>query len=71
MYPESAEEVFGLPQMGGLRGVWPPFLEIGQNRPFSPFFCLFSPFSGRCEELLQNPENGGKKAFSSDILRFA
>ena len=29
---------------GGLRGVWPPLLEIGQNRPFSPFFCLFRPF---------------------------
>ena len=26
---------------GGLRGVWPPFLEIGRNRPF---FCLFRPF---------------------------
>ena len=26
---------------GGLRGVWPPFLEIGQNRPFSAFFALF------------------------------
>ena len=29
---------------GGLRGVWPPFPEIGRNRPFSPFFCLFRPF---------------------------
>ena len=29
---------------GGLRGVWPPFPEIGWNRPFSPFFCLFRPF---------------------------
>ena len=29
---------------GGLRGVWPPFLEIGRNRPFSPFFCLFRRF---------------------------
>ena len=26
---------------GGLRGVWPPFLEIGRNRPFSAFFALF------------------------------
>ena len=33
---------------GGLRGVWLPFLEIGQNRPKSPFFCPFSPFSGGC-----------------------
>ena len=31
---------------GGLRGVWPPFLEIGQNRPFSPIFGLFRPFPG-------------------------
>ena len=29
---------------GGLRGVWPPFREIGRNRPFSPCFCLFRPF---------------------------
>ena len=29
---------------GGLRGVWPPFLEIGRNWPFSPFFCRFRPF---------------------------
>ena len=56
---------------GGLKGVWPPFLEIGQNRPFSPFFCLFRPLSGGCEEHLGNPENGGKRPFSSDILGFA
>ena len=31
----------GVTNGGGLRGVWPPFLEIGRNRPFSPFFCLF------------------------------
>ena len=29
----------------GLRGVCPPSLEIGRNRPFSPFFCHFRPFS--------------------------
>ena len=45
---------------GGLRGVWPPFLEIGRNRPKS----------GGCEERLGNPENGGKRPFSSDILGF-
>ena len=28
---------------GGLRGVWPLFLEIGRNRPFSLFFCLCRP----------------------------
>ena len=38
--------------------------EIGLFRPFSPF-------SGGCEEHLGNPENGGKRPFSSDILRFA
>ena len=48
---------------GGLRGVWPPFPEIGRNRPFSPF-------SGGPEEHLENPENGGKRPFSSDILGF-
>ena len=26
---------------GGLRGVWPPFLEIGRNRPFPALFALF------------------------------
>ena len=44
------------------------------NRPKSAFFALFlpcSPFSGGCEEHLGNPENGGKRPFSSDILRFA
>ena len=44
------------------------------NRPKSAFFALFlpfSPFSGGCEEHLENPENGGKRPFSSDILRFA
>ena len=56
---------------GGLRGVWPPWLDIGRNRPFSPLFLPFSSFSGGCEEHLENPENGGKRPFSSDILRFA
>ena len=44
------------------------------NRPKSALFTLFlpfSPFSGGCEEHLENPENGGKRPFSSDILRFA
>ena len=53
---------------GGLRGVWPPFLEIGRNRPFLAFFSLF-------RRVLRAPgknqENGGKRPFSSDILRFA
>ena len=43
------------------------------NRLKSAFFALFlpfSPFSGGPEEHLENPENGGKRPFSSDILRF-
>ena len=56
---------------GGLRGVWPPFLEISRNRPFSPFFCLFCPFPEGEKSTWGNPENRGKGPFSSDILRFA
>ena len=37
------------------------------NRPKSAFFC----FSGGSGEHLENPGNGGKGPFSSDILRFA
>ena len=43
---------------GGLRGVWPRFLEVGRNRPFSPFFALL-------QRVQRAPgkytENGGKK----------
>ena len=53
---------------GGLRGVWLPFLEIGRNRPFSPFFCLFRPFPEGAKSTW-DPENEGKGPFSSDILR--
>ena len=41
------------------------------NRPFPAFFVLFLPFSplfGGLEEHLGNPENGGKRPFSSDVL---
>ena len=44
------------------------------NRPKSAIFALFlpfSPFSGGPEQHLENPENGGKGPFSSDILGFA
>ena len=47
---------------------------LSGNRPKSAFFALFlpfSPFSRGCNEHLGNPENGGKRPFSSDILRFA
>ena len=43
------------------------------NWPRSVFFALFrpfSPFSGGCKEHLGNPENGRKRPFSSDIIRF-
>ena len=43
------------------------------NRPksaFSALFLPFSPFSGGPEEHLENPENGGKRPFSSDIFGF-
>ena len=44
------------------------------NRPKSAKIALFLPFSSfsrGCEGHLGNPENGGKRPFSSDILRFA
>ena len=46
------------------RPSWKP-AEIGLCALFLPF----SPFSGGYEEQLANPENGGKRPFSSDILR--
>ena len=44
------------------------------NRPKSAFFGLFLPFSafsGGPEQHRENPENGGKRPFSLDILGFA
>ena len=44
------------------------------NRRKSAFFALclpFSPFSGGPEQHLDNPENGGKRPFSSEILGLA
>ena len=43
-YPQNWAAANGGVTNGGLRGVWPPFLKIGRNRPFSPFSCLFRPF---------------------------
>ena len=57
---------------GGLRGVWPPFLEIGRNRPFSPFFCLFRPFPEGTKstwEIQKTEEKGLFPPFSSDLLK--
>ena len=46
----------------GLRGVWPPFLEIGQNQPFPSFFCLFRPFQ-RAQRAPGKSRKLRKKAF--------
>ena len=57
---------------GGLRGVWPPFPEIGRNRPFSPFFCLFRPFSEGAKstwEIQKTEEKGLFPQISSDFLK--
>ena len=57
---------------GGLRSVWPPFLEIGRNRPFSPFFCLFRPFpegTNSTWEIQKTEEKGLFPQISSDLLK--
>ena len=54
---------------GGLRGVWPPFPEIGRNRLF--FFCYFLPFSGGTKstwEIQKTEEKGLFPQISSDLL---
>ena len=56
---------------GGLRGVWPPFPEIGRNRPFSPFFCLFRPFPEGPKspwKIQKTEEKGLFPQISSDFL---
>ena len=51
-HPDHWAAAHGGVTNGGLRGVWPPFLEIGLFRPFLPF----SPFLPvGCEEHLGNP----------------
>ena len=57
---------------GGLRGVWPPFPEIGRNRPKSPFFCLFRPFPEGAKstwEIQKTEEKGLFPQISSDFLK--
>ena len=57
---------------GGLRGVWPPLPEIGRNRPFSPFFCLFRPFPDGLEstwKIQKTEEKGLFPQISSDFLK--
>ena len=52
----------------GLRGVWPPFLEIGRDRPFPPVFCLFRPCPEGPKSTLEMQKMEEKGPFSSDIL---
>ena len=57
---------------GGLRGVWPPFLEIGQNRPFSPFFCIFRSFPEGAKSTWKIQKTEEKNLFpqiSPDLLK--
>ena len=57
---------------GGLRGVWPPFQEIGRNRPFSPFFCLFRSFPEGAKstwKIQKTEEKGLFPQISSDLLK--
>ena len=57
---------------GGLRGVWPPVLQIGRNRPFSPFFCLFCHFpEGKKAtwKIQKTEEKGLFPQISSDFLK--
>ena len=57
---------------GGLRGVWSPFLEIGRNRPFSPFSCHFRPFPEGPRstwEIQKTEEKGLFPQISSDFLK--
>ena len=57
---------------GSLRGVWPPLLEIGRNRPFSPFFCLFRPFPegpNSTWKIQKTEEKGLFPQISLDLLK--
>ena len=62
----------GVVTNGGLRGVCPPFLEIGRNRPFSPVFCLFRPFPEAPDntwKIQKTEEKGLFPQISSDLLK--
>ena len=70
--PNSWSAANGGVTNGGLRGVWPPVLEIGQNRPFSPFFCLFHPFPEGPKstwKIQKTEEKGLFPQISSDLLK--
>ena len=56
----------------GFKGVWPPFSEIGRNRPFPPFFCLLRPFPEGLEntwKIQKTEEKGLFPQTSSDFLK--
>ena len=52
----------------GLRGVWPPFLEIGLFHPFSPLFALYRR-AREHPEIQKKEENGLFLRISSDFLK--
>ena len=58
---------------GGLRGVWPPFLEIGRNRPFcapfSAFFALFRRVRRALGKSKKTEEKGLSPQISIDLLK--
>ena len=53
----------------GLRGVWPPFLEIGRNRPFSAFFTPFLEGPNGTWKIQKTEEKGLFPQISSDLLK--
>ena len=56
---------------GGLRGVWPPFLEIGLfRRLFRPFSDNFRPFPEGLQSTWEIQKTQRKRPFSSDVLGF-
>ena len=70
-YPKRPQGLNGGVTNGGLRGVWPPVLEIGRNRPFSPFFCLFCSFQegpNSTWKIQKTEEKGLFPQISSDFL---
>ena len=52
----------------GLRGVWPPSLEIGRNRPFSAFFRPVPDGLNSTWELQKTEAKGPFPQMSSDLL---
>ena len=52
---------------GGLRGVWPPVLEIGRNRPF---LALFLPFSTLFRRARRAPGKSRKRRKKAFFLRY-